>query len=60
MACASLTSQNELLQRLALMFYAAFSSSLPIFLQAVVHEQLHPCPLIFLSNVVTGSTVPAS
>jgi hypothetical protein len=44
------------------MFCAAFSSAypmssaalqvLPIFLQAVAHEQLHPYPLIFLSNVV--------
>jgi hypothetical protein len=61
-ACAYLTSQNGILQRLALMFCAAFSSAypmsagaltvLPIFLQAVAHEQLHPYPLIFLSNVV--------
>jgi hypothetical protein len=61
-ACAFLTSQNGIFQRLALMFCASFSSAypmspaalqvLPIFLQAVAHEQLHPYPLIFLSNVV--------
>jgi hypothetical protein len=66
-ALALLTSSNGIHQRLALMFAAAFSSaypmskrtaaSLPLFIQAMRHEQLHPYPLIFLSNVVMAPEV---
>ena len=57
-----LQSDHELTQRLALMAYAAFSSSCPmssaaidvvsVFLEAMKEDNLKPYPLIFLSNVV--------
>jgi hypothetical protein len=57
-----LGSKNGTIQKIALMFYAAFSAAYPMskeaikvvptFLQASEYAQLHPYPLIFLSNVV--------
>lgn len=57
-----LQSTHELTQKLALMAYAAFSSScpmsqaaidvVPVFLDAMKEDRLSPYPIIFLSNVV--------